>query len=85
MGLCQIFFKALLAGLTNQRDISDSFAVTPLITYSSKRFTDVLISGGTINIISNPVDHDLEQSVIFFLFALAQIYVPNCPSGVAQT
>ena len=31
MGLCQIFFKALLAGLTNQRDISDSFAVTPLL------------------------------------------------------
>ena len=30
MGLCQIFFKAFLAGLTNQRDISDSFAVTPL-------------------------------------------------------
>ena len=30
MGLCQIFFKALLAGLTNQHDISDSFAVTPL-------------------------------------------------------
>ena len=30
MGLCQIFFKALLAGLTNQHDILDSFAVTPL-------------------------------------------------------
>ena len=30
MGLCQIFFKVLLAGLTNPRDISDSFAVTPL-------------------------------------------------------
>ena len=30
MGLCQIFFKALLAGLTIQHDISDSFAVTPL-------------------------------------------------------
>ena len=25
------FFKALLAGLTNQHDISDSFAVTPLV------------------------------------------------------
>ena len=30
-GPMSIFFKALLAGLTNQRDISDSFAVTPLI------------------------------------------------------
>jgi hypothetical protein len=26
----QIFFKALWAGLTNPRDISDSFTVTPL-------------------------------------------------------
>ena len=29
-GPMSIFFKALLAGLTNQHDISDSFAVTPL-------------------------------------------------------
>ena len=29
-GPMSIFFKALLAGLTNQRNISDSFAVTPL-------------------------------------------------------
>ena len=32
MGLCQKNFKALLAGLTNQHDISDFFAVTPLET-----------------------------------------------------
>ena len=31
MGLCQKIFKTLLAGLTNQHDISDSFAVTPLV------------------------------------------------------
>ena len=30
MGLSQKNFKALLAGLTNQHDMSDSFAVTPL-------------------------------------------------------
>ena len=34
MGLCQKIFKALLAGLTNQRDISDSFPVTPLTSSS---------------------------------------------------
>ena len=43
MGLCQIFFKALLAGLTNQHDISDSFAVTPL----GSMFT-ILISGSDL-------------------------------------
>ena len=35
------FFKTLLAGLTNQHDISDSFAVTPL-----ERFETHLPRGG---------------------------------------
>jgi len=31
LGQSQIFFKGLRAGLTNPRDISDSFTVTPLV------------------------------------------------------
>ena len=48
MGLCQIFLKALLAGLTNQHDISDSFAVTPLkLSYSNSNFLGGLRGGAT--------------------------------------